>query len=316
MVEDPLGTPLQTDYSYDTLGNLTVVNQGGQYRYFFYDSLSRLTRAKNPEQDANAAHNLTNPPAYNNNWSLAYTYDSNGNLTSRTDARGVVSSYGYDSINRNVWVSYSDGVTPGVERHYDALANGKGRLYYHVNYTNNPATGTAGYSRLVIGGYDALGRVTSQTQGFLANDGATWKDFQSTRTYNLASQVLTQGYPSTRSVSYGYGAGGRLSSASGNLGGTSYTYADTISYNAAGQMLRERFGTTTNLYHNLHYNNRLQLVDIRLGDSSTDEWNWSRGALVFYYGTTARDGWNAFASFNAFLITRMMPSPSSDPAVM
>ena len=85
----------------------------------------------------------------------------------------MVSSYGYDSINRNVWVSYSDGVTPGVERHYDALANGKGRLYYHVNYTNNPATGTAGYSRLVIGGYDALGRVTSQTQGFPANDGAT-----------------------------------------------------------------------------------------------------------------------------------------------
>jgi hypothetical protein len=63
-------------------------------------------------------------------------------------------------------------------------------------------------------------------------------------------------------------------------------------------MTKERFGTTTNLYHNLHYNNRLQLVDIRLGDSSTDEWNWTRGALVFYYGTTARDSWNAFATTN------------------
>ncbi|MFN8000170.1 MAG: hypothetical protein U0X75_04025 [Acidobacteriota bacterium] len=47
---------------------------------------------------------------------------------------------------------------------------------------------------------------------------------------------------------------------------------------------------------NLHYNNRQQLVDIRVGDSSTDEWNWTRGALVFYYGTTARDGWNPFAN--------------------
>ena len=37
-------------------------------------------------------------------------------------------------------------------------------------------------------------------------------------------------------------------------------------------------------------------MDIRVGDSSTDEWNWSRGALVYYYGTTARDGWNAFAN--------------------
>ncbi|HMV86499.1 MAG TPA: hypothetical protein PLD20_17370 [Blastocatellia bacterium] len=59
-------------------------------------------------------------------------------------------------------------------------------------------------------------------------------------------------------------------------------------------MLRERFGTATNLYHNLHYNNRLQLVDIRLGDSSTDEWNWTRGALVSYYGSTAVAGGNPF----------------------
>ncbi len=35
-----------------------------------------------------------------------------------------------------------------------------------------------------------------------------------------------------------------------------------------------------------------------MGDSSTDEWNWTRGALVFYYGTAARDAWNAFATTN------------------
>jgi hypothetical protein len=71
-----------------------------------------------------------------------------------------------------------------------------------------------------------------------------------------------------------------FTSASGNLGGSSYTYADTISYNAAGQMTKERFGTATSLYHNLHYNNRLQLVDIRLGDSPTDEdWRTLSGSL-------------------------------------
>ncbi|MGE0887065.1 MAG: RHS repeat domain-containing protein [Blastocatellales bacterium] len=48
------------------------------------------------------------------------------------------------------------------------------------------------------------------------------------------------------------------------------------------------------LYHNLHYNNRQQLVDIRVGGSSTDEWNWSRGALISYYGTAARDAWDPF----------------------
>src|SRR5262249_39914688 len=51
----------------------------------------------------------------------------------------------------------------------------------------------------------------------------------------------------------------------------------------------------TNLYHNLHYNNRFQLVDIRLGDSSTDEYSYNRGALVFYYGTNARNQFNPFA---------------------
>ena len=91
-----------------------------------------------------------------------------------------------------------------------------------------------------------------------------------------------------------------MASAGGNLGGSTYTYADTISYTPAGLLAKERFGTTaslgTALYHNLHYNNRLQLVDIRLGDSSTDEWTWTRGALIFYYGATARDTWNAFAN--------------------
>jgi len=296
VVEDPDGSAYQTNYTYNTQGNLTIVNQGGQYRYFFYDSLGRLVRAKNPEQSAYGSLNLTNPPAYNNNWSLGYSYDGNNNPMARTDARGVTASYGYDAINRNIWTSYSDG-TPTLERHYDgAINNGKGRLSYHVNYTVNPATGGAGYSRLVISGYDALGRVTGQSQGFLANDGSTWKDFPVSRTYDMASNVLTQSYPSTRSVNYSYGAGGRLSSAGGNLGGTPYAYADTISYNAAGQTARERFGTGAPLYLNLHYNNRLQLVDTRLGDSSTDEWNWSRGALISYYGPTAVLNWNPFHS--------------------
>jgi len=155
---------------------------------------------------------------------------------------------------------------------------------------------------VVVNGYDSLGRVTSQSQGFLDNT-PNWRDFSVSRTYDLAGAVLTQNYPSGRSVNYNYGAGGRLATAGGNLGGSSYTYADTISYTAAGQVARERFGTQNaavpsgqGLYHNLHYNNRLQLVDMRLGDSSADEWNWSRGALIFYYGTTARDGWNAFAN--------------------
>jgi YD repeat-containing protein len=53
--EDPhatgyTGFNYRTDYSYDAPGNLRKVDQGGQLRYFMYDSLGRLIRAKNPEQ--------------------------------------------------------------------------------------------------------------------------------------------------------------------------------------------------------------------------------------------------------------------------
>ncbi len=35
-------------------------------------------------------------------------------------------------------------------------------------------------------------------------------------------------------------------------------------------------------------------MDLRLG-SVNDEWNWNRGALIFYYGTNAVNQWNPFA---------------------
>lgn len=43
---------------------------------------------------------------------VTYVYDDNGNLTSKTDARGVVTTYGYDSLNRVTSRSYSDGTPP------------------------------------------------------------------------------------------------------------------------------------------------------------------------------------------------------------
>ena len=50
-----------TTYKYDVLGNLREVNQGPpdqpqqqQRRYYAYDSLSRLVRSRNPEQETNS----------------------------------------------------------------------------------------------------------------------------------------------------------------------------------------------------------------------------------------------------------------------
>lgn len=307
VTEDPNGLAYQTYYTYDILNNLVKVNQGAQNRYFMYDSLSRLARAKYVEQDANGGLATspttigTYPGLGNSQWTMGYAYDPNGNLTSRTDPRNYTTSYYYDALNRNIYITYGDGVTPYVERHYDGfqggafvVPNGKGRFFYHFSPTTNPTTGANANSRLVVNSYDAMGRVTSQRQGFVDSGGATWKDYTVSRTYDLAGHVLSQTYPSGRTVSYTYNAGGRTGSFAGSLGdGVTRTYADTFSYNAAGQIAKERFGTAISLYHNIHYNNRLQMADIRLGTSATDEWTWNRGALLTYFSNQARSEGNA-----------------------
>jgi YD repeat-containing protein len=103
----------QTSYSYDTLNNLTTVNQGVQTRTFTYSSLSRLLSTANPESGT-----------------ISYGYDNNGNLSSKTDARSVTTSYSYDALNRVTQRSYSGITMPTVAYTYDDanVAFSKGKL--------------------------------------------------------------------------------------------------------------------------------------------------------------------------------------------
>ena len=86
VIEDPTGQNLNTDYVFDTLGNLRKTIQGEQSRYFMHDSLGRLLYAKQPEQDANTAFAATDPITGNAQWSVKYEYDDSGNITRTTDA--------------------------------------------------------------------------------------------------------------------------------------------------------------------------------------------------------------------------------------
>jgi RHS repeat-associated protein len=286
-----------TTYNYDALGNLRQVNQGGQLRYFMYDSLSRLIRAKNPEQDAHAAlATSADPVSGNTQWSLAYTYDNNGNVTAKTDARNVSIIYQYDNINRNTTVDYSDTATvnPDIMRYYDGAVGGRGRFWYNYRVQSNAWEHTA------IDGYDSMGRAYQQRQAF--NTNGAWSSFYYvTRSYDKMGHVTGQTYPSGRTVSYPqYDAAGRLKKFTGNLGdNTTRTYAtginpangleEGIQYDEAGRIRQERFGTQTLLYHKQQFNVRGQLSDIRLG-LGYDTWSAERGAIVIDYGTTANNG--------------------------
>jgi RHS repeat-associated protein len=278
--EDPhasgyTGLNYQTNYAYDVLGNLRKAEQGGQFRYFMYDSLGRLVRAKNPEQAVNPnLPALTDPVTNNSAWSMAYGYDNNGNLTSRTDARGVTMTQQYENLNRPTWTTYSDA-TPTIGRAYDRAPNGRGRFW--ADYT----AGTSGSSSEILS-YDALGRATSRRQSFY--NGAGWSDFVTSRGYDKIGNITQQTYPSGHTVSYDqFDVAARLKNFNGNLGdGVTRTYATGIAYDEAGRMSREQFGTQTPLYHKHRYNVRGQLWDVRLSTVNDVE-NWNRGALQTWY---------------------------------
>lgn len=96
-VAEPNGA--QTTYSYNVRGDLLAVVQSGipsespRTRSFSYDSLSRLITSRNPETGLICYGQLINGLC-------AEKYDGNGNLITKTDQRGLVTSYVYDALNR------------------------------------------------------------------------------------------------------------------------------------------------------------------------------------------------------------------------
>ena len=291
----------QTNYSYDVLGNLIRVRQGGfptgnspdptvQFRRFYYDSLSRLVYANNPEQNASIAFN---PPGESGTmWTMKYEYDPNGNLTKRTDARAIVTNYGYDALNRNTTVDYSDTPTIGqdIQRYYDTATNGKGRLQKTVTNLLNSTGTTRIDSQTVINSYDNLGRVTSQTQGFKKADG-NWQNFTVLRNnngYDLAGHVTSQSNPSGSYQYFQYNAGGHSLQSWGTLGADSVEtfYSSGTQYNAAGQLNQELLGSS--VYHRMDYNNRFQMTEMRVSTNPLDPLSWDLGKLRFFYNTAAK----------------------------
>jgi YD repeat-containing protein len=140
--ENPNSLNYLTSYEYDVLDDLTKVIQVTTHpaRVFVYDSLKRLASASNPESGT-----------------VTYLYDDNGNLTKKTDARGIYIDYLYDALNRNTKVNYSDTTTnPDITRVYDSATNGMGRL--GESYSGGSDTVGATVEHTNVQSYDPLGR--------------------------------------------------------------------------------------------------------------------------------------------------------------
>src|SRR5581483_5854423 len=103
------GANHQTFYSYNLVGQLTQVSMPRdgytQVRSFTYDAATgRLTQTQQPE-----------------NGTMTYTYNANGTVATRTDARGVKAEYTYDAYRRLTKITYNNNANPcqAVDLYYD-----------------------------------------------------------------------------------------------------------------------------------------------------------------------------------------------------
>ena len=279
-----INSPKQpTYYAYNPLSNLTTVQQSGtnavqcgtnvqscsQTRSFVYDSLSRLKSATNPESGQ-----------------IQYQYDNNGNLTLKTDARGVQTTYGYDALNRVTQRNYANEpggqtATPPVSYFYDNLPNAKGKL----------TKVSSSISTTEYQAFDSLGRVTGSRQ---TTDGATYGVPQ-TYVYNLSGALIEEQYPSGRIVKNVLDAQGDLAIVQSKKNAASgyFNYAKNFTYTAAGAVSSMQLGNGR--WESTVFNERLQPTQIALGSTqfapnSTTQFNADLLKLNFAYGTTANNG--------------------------
>jgi YD repeat-containing protein len=221
--QDPAvgGAPsVATNYTYDYLDRLTQVNQGGQIRAWKYDDAGRMLYERIPEQSA------TINDGTGTTWSCAYTHTNFDAIATKTDARGVVISYGFDTLNRLTSVSYDTSHAPGVASTPSVT----------FNYDISSASTTKGLLLSATAGtfqesysYDSVNRPSSVT------DVIDGKSYVRSYQYNSAGQTTQITYPSQRILPIGYDNFGRLASV-GSTGSNPAGFMNSITYNAAKQV--------------------------------------------------------------------------------
>jgi len=178
-----------TSYTYDVLDDLLTVAQGSLNRSFTFDSLSRLLSATNPESGT-----------------LNYSYDANGNVSTRTDARGVTTTYTYDALNRNTQKSYSD-TTPAATFVYDvANIDGFGPL---SNPVGRLVKATVGVCNSTYNEYDAMGRTTTQLVYLPVTCAVGQPDYEIFYTYDLMGHMTQFANGLFNTFTYAYDGAGR-----------------------------------------------------------------------------------------------------------
>jgi RHS repeat-associated protein len=243
------GYNYETKYTFDLLDDLTLVTQNGsnsstpRIRSFVYDSLARLTSAKNPE--------VSGP--------ITFSYDLNSNLSSKTapapnqaGTATVATNYSYDALNRLTQKSYINLSTPSALYAYDGAALTGCYIPLITNPTNLVGRRSAmcsGNSSSSSFSYDPMGRLIVEER---TNAGSSAQTYATDYAYYKDGSLNTLTYPSGDVVTYTVNGAGRATQASDS----SNNFAAAASYAPQGALAGMTSGSgivTANLY-----NDRLQ----------------------------------------------------------
>jgi len=261
--QDAAGALTQdTNYSYNLLDKLTLVNQGNQTRAFSYDALGRLLYERIPEQTA------TINDGTGTYWTTKYTYTDFSAVATRTDARGVIVTYSYDTMNRPTTINYNITNAPGV------AATG-GVAYTYDNNNGSPTNGlvmSAGIESYSYDGYKRLASITRTIDSI---------NYTTSYLYGAGSLRSQISYPSGRIVNINRASAGRLTSLTDGAGAN---YLSGIGYSAAGQVTGLTLGN--GVAETYGYDaNRLQLTS----QTATKSGGPTNGLLnlTYYYQASA-----------------------------
>jgi RHS repeat-associated protein len=219
-----------TNYTYDYLDNLTQVNQGNQLRSYKYDALSRLLYEKVPEQTASINDGT------GTYWTSKYTYTDFNAIATRQDARGVVTTYSYDTLHRLSQVTYNTvaGVTTAPTVSY--------------GYDSDSSTGTTATGQLVstvVGSsgeyqehytYDIFMRPASTIRKLTGPA----RTYTTSYNYNDGGQMIQLTYASGLAVAISHDSAGRVSGLQN--ASTLVGYLSQVSYDIAGQVTGDVLG--------------------------------------------------------------------------
>jgi RHS repeat-associated protein len=273
---------LNTTYTYTVLDALVSVTTPDQHRTNNYDGLGQLLSTLTPEGGTTCFGSVSGSTCNTDG------YDSFDNiLLKRTDARGVLTSYTYDGLNRLTGTSYNVGstgvpATATVSLTYgldSSCVTGHGLGCIGQVITMTDGVGTENYT------YNSLEQMT-QLQKVI---GTT--TYTTSYQYNVAGEVTQITYPSGRVIQQSIDSIGRvceIAPSTTGCGTAASPYATGYGYDAASHVTGFKYGN--GIYASLGFSgDRLQLncVDYsttnRNGTCAHD--STTKFGLGYTYGT-------------------------------